>query len=513
MLTNTIELNTASKFILKSFLGPFILTFFIALFVLIMQWLWLYIDDMVGKGIETHYIIELFIYASAHFVPMALPLAILLSSLMTMGNLGEQYELVAFKAAGVSLMKVMQPLIVFVFFLSISAFLFSNYVLPVANLKMNSLFYDIREKKPAVDIKPGRFYNEIEGFSIRIKEKRKKGNNEVLYGLMLYDHRERNGNRIVTIADSGMMQITPDKLYAVMTLHNGSSYVEQMDKDPSKPTFPFYRRYFKNTQIVLDLSEFKMSRTDEDLFKDNYQMLNITQLSDAMDTINKQFERKKIMHLVGLKESMVYFNPSYLNDFLPKDTSQAKNITNDSSQYKLNNLAFDKYIDTLSFFDKGRIYSNAISLARTVANRTNLYIEEKAGMFNYYIQHEIEWHRKFTLSIACLILFFIGAPLGAIIRKGGLGMPVVMSVIFFIFFHILSISGEKMTKEVVLPSWQGMWIATIVFLPMGIFFTWKAASDSGLFSIDNYIESLKKVVHLMSPKNWRKKNESFTSNL
>lgn len=135
------------------------------------------------------------------------------------------------------------------------------------------------------------------------------------------------------------------------------------------------------------------------------------------------------------------------------------------------------------------------------------------GMFNYYIQHEIEWHRKFTLSIACLILFFIGAPLGAIIRKGGLGMPVVMSVIFFIFFHILSISGEKMTKEVVLPSWQGMWIATIVFLPMGIFFTWKAASDSGLFSIDNYIESLKKVVHLMSPKNWRKKNESFTSNL
>lgn len=476
-----------------------------------MQWLWLYIDDMVGKGVETHYIIELFIYASAHFVPMALPLAILLSSLMTMGNLGEQYELVAFKAAGTSLMKVMQPLIVFVTFLSILAFLFSNYILPVANLKMNSLFYDIREKKPAVDIKPGRFYNEIDGFSIRIKEKKKKGNNEVLYGLMLYDHRSRDGNRIVTIADSGMMQITPDKLYAVMTLHSGSAYIEEPNKDPSKPTFPFYRRYFKHTQIILDLSEFKMTRTDEDLFKDNYQMLNISQLNDAMDTINKQFERKKILHLLGLKESMVLYNPNYLTEYYNTDSTK-KNSQNDTLKYRYNQLTFDKYIDTISYFDKGRIYSNAISLARTAANRTNLYIEEKSGMFNYYIQHEIEWHRKFTLSIACLILFFIGAPLGAIIRKGGLGMPVVMSVIFFIFFHILSISGEKMTKEIVLPSWQGMWIATVVFLPMGIFFTWKAATDSGLFSIDSYLENIKKIFSFLNPNKRYKKNATATDN-
>ncbi len=505
-------LKTSSKFVLTSFFGPFILTFFIALFVLIMQWLWLYIDDLVGKGVEGHYIVELFIYASAHFVPMALPLAILLSSLMTLGNLGEKYELVAFKAAGASLMYVLRPLIVLVCIISVSAFLFSNYILPVANLKMNSLFYDIREKKPAVDIKPGRFYNEIEGFSIRVKEKRKKRNNEILYGLMIYDHRERNGNRLVTIADSGLMQLTPDKLYAVMTLYSGSTYVEEKDTDPSRPKYPFYQRHFEKTQLILDLSEFKMTRTDEEMFKDNYQMLTIAQLSAAMDTIQMQLWKKRKNHLSGLKESMVLYNPLIWKDYYTNDTiSFSTHSQSDSLIY--NHLTFTQYLDTLSLLDQGRAYSTAISLSRTAANRINLFLEERSGNFNYYIQHEIEWHRKFTLSIACLILFFIGAPLGAIIRKGGLGMPVVMSVIFFIFYHILSITGEKMTKEAVLPSWQGMWLATLVFLPMGIFFTWMAATDSGLFSAEKYIEAIKKVVTYLNPLNWRGKHAHTSSNI
>lgn len=466
-------MKIADKYILKQYLGPFILTFFIALFVLIMQWLWLYIDDLVGKGIEWYYIAELFIYASAHFVPMALPLAVLLSGLMTMGNLGENYELVAFKAAGISLMQVLRPLMAFAFLLSIFAFLFSNYILPVANLKMNTLFYDIREQKPAVDIKPGVFYNQIEGYVIKVNKKEKKQGKEILKEIMIYDHTQKQGNTTVVIADSGEMFITPDKMYAIMTLYHGCAYHEDFNPRDEDGLLPFYKRCFDENKIYFDLSEFKLNRSDEEIFKDHYQMMNLQQLQNEIDTF----------YLQKQKQIEDYHN-QFIHLFTPPvvESENQRRKTKDTLQ-----LALDTFLSKLTPREKLILFNALTGQIRAAENRAMVLGEIQAMTDQNIRNYTIEIHRKFTLSAACIILFFIGAPLGSIIRKGGLGVPLVVSVILFIFYHIISISGEKMAKEGVIDPALGMWLPIAVYLPLGIFFTIKATTDSSLFVIEQYI--------------------------
>ena len=427
-----------------------------------MQFLWKYVDDLVGKGLEWYLIAELLLYASANLVPMALPLSILLSSIMTFGTLGENYELVAIKSAGISLQRAMKPLLVVTLFLSFTAFYFSNNIWPIANLKFASLLHDISKKKPALDFKEGIFYKDIDDFVIRVGKKDQK--NDILYDISIYDHTAKEGNRKVIRAEEGTMKMSTDDTKLILTLKNGFSYNEV-----KKSTSPLFRSEFEKEVIYLDVSGFQMNRSDEGLFKNNYKMLNIVQLDEAIDTIKFETELGIIRMGKKVKEGISLFK-----DTLNKNLNLAKA---DSSFINL--LSYNKGI-------QNQIYQGAINALRrhkTYITTLSRYVESNDKLID---RHQIEWHRKFTLSIACIILFFIGAPLGAIIRKGGLGMPVIISVLFFLVFHVLSITGEKLVKESGINPASGMWMATVILIPIGAFLTYKSTTDSAIFDADGY---------------------------
>ncbi len=443
-----------------------------------MQFVWKYIDDMVGKGLEWTVIAELLIYVSASLVPMALPLAILLSSIMTMGNLGEHYELVAFKSAGISLKRVLRPLAITVFFLSILAFVFSNYWLPVANLKSKSLLYDVKEQKPTMDIRPGIFSSELDDYTIRVKDKKTIDEVEHLYDVLIYDHSNGKGNRSVITAEEGIMTVTEDKHYIELRLFNGESYDED-EKGARNRTYPLARSKFKENLIRFDLSQFALNRTDEDLFKSNFKMLNLEQLDKAIDTLTKLRDKHVKTVRSGLKNT--YFHFAKINQDNYRQVP-FKRIIN-----------FDQFLDSLSITHQKQVYVTAANLSRNAKSRLSTINEDLYNRNKYINYHKIYWHQKLTLSFACIVLFLIGAPLGAIIRKGGLGMPIVISVVFFLIFHILSITGEKMSKEGAIPVVQGMWMASVILLPIGLFFTYKATSDSNLLQLENYGNFFKKL--------------------
>ncbi|MCC7332179.1 MAG: LptF/LptG family permease [Flavobacteriales bacterium] len=471
-------MKKANIFILKSFIGPFIMTFFIALFVLLMQFIWLYIDDMLGKGLEWYVIAELLVFASANLVPLALPLAILLASLMTFGNLGEHFELVAFKAAGISLQNVMKPLIILVSIISIGAFFFANNIIPVANLKFYSLLHDIRTQKPAFNILPDVFYNEIDGYVIRIKEKVPREDGDLLKKIMIYNHSEDNGNRHLTVADSGIMQISKDKTYFLVKLFHGVDYQEKFERKVDK-VYPFSRFYFDEYEMRIDMSGFKLSRTDEELFKEDYRMLNLRQLSERTDTLNKYNSTRSREFYEGI-----------MNSYIINDTNISKTLKLIPSDTK---LTLEQVLSRIPKNQYDQLFNIALNDARTNKGRASAVLVEMDYYSESLLNLNVEWHRKFTFSLACLIMFFIGAPLGAIVRKGGLGMPVVISVVFFLLFWILSIMGEKMAKEEVIEVYQGMWISTFVLFPLGFFFTYKATTDSAMFNTDSYIKFFKKL--------------------
>jgi lipopolysaccharide export system permease protein len=441
------------RFILKSYLGPLVMTFFISLFILLMQFLWKYIDDLVGKGLEWYIIVKLLFYASSTFVPLALPLSILLSSLMMFGNLGEHYELVSIKAAGISLSRIMRPLIIVSIFISALAFYFSNVILPIANLKFLSLLYDVREKKLAFNLKEGVFYNGIEGFVIRVEKKEQDGN--TIRSVMVYDHTKRQGNVSLTTAEWGKMELSPDKRFLVFRLYNGTNYEE-----------------------MFDLSAFQLTRTDESLFKKNYEMQNVHQLSLSIDSITRQLEEER------KGNEKIYMN----NLQFYASVDKAK-VAPAISQAKFN--------PSVIFNFKARDRYNVLETARNAAKaaKQNLDASQDALEVKSKLiyKHQIVYHKKFSFSIACFLLFFIGAPLGAIIRKGGLGMPAVVSTLFFILFWVISFVGEKYAAEGVVTPWQGIWFSSAVLMPIGIFLTIKATNDASLLDIDAWIRFFNKL--------------------
>jgi lipopolysaccharide export system permease protein len=472
-----------NKLILISYIPPFFATFFIALFILLMQFVFKYIDDLVGKGLPWYTIGLLMFYASASLVPMALPLAILLSSIMTFGNFSEQFELVASKAAGVSLQKLMRPLILFSIGISFSAFLFSNYILPIANLKFGRLLYDITHQKPALSIKPGIFYRGIDGYVIKVGNK--DNSTDTLGNLMIYDHTAMQGNIKLITATKGLMKMSEDTTVMLAYLYNGNSFEEVQD---AKDNFhPFMRTHYEREIMRFDLESFKMVRTNENLFKDNYQMLNVKQLTVYSDSLKKMLANRK-------KDFSVSMVPmySFKRDTLPDSISKAITLHFD----------LDKpiFIDNFSKQDQSRIFDNALNLARNGKAYTDNIVKEIDGRQKLIARHEIEWHRKFTLSFACLLLFFIGAPLGAIIRKGGLGLPVIFSVLIFITYHIITITGEKFAREGVTPAYKGMWISSIILLPLGIFLTYKATTDSAIFDRDRYFKFFSNIIGIFRKK-------------
>ncbi len=478
--------RTLNKYIVMSYIGPFLMTFFIAVFVLFMQFLWKYVDDLIGKGLDTSTLTELFFYAALTTFPLALPLAILLSSLMTFGNMGEQFELVALKSAGMSLQKIMLPLIVVAMLTSIGAFLFSNNVLPFANLKMKNLIYDIQQKKPALNIKEGVFYNGIDGYTLRLEKKDKDGVN--CSGVMIYDHTQGLGNNKVSIAESGKLQLTADKQYLSVILYNGINYEEMAD--PKKgDKFSLVRSKFKEQSVLFDLSGFKMARTDEDLFKSNYSMLTISQIKQLIDSIEITKDLRKLE-----------FEKNFSTMLSESNVQKNRQVEKKSDSIQITKFGMPQLANTNPESAKAQLSSEqfkTLDMALNIARSKKYYIESNISEMESYerpiIAMNVEWHEKFSLSLSCLILFFVGAPLGAIIRKGGLGMPVVVSVVIFILFFVISIIGKKLSQDGGLPPYIGMWLATFVTIPIGIFLTSKATSDSAIFDSEAYLNFFKKI--------------------
>lgn len=443
------------------------------MFVLLMQFLWRYVEDFVGKGLSLGVILEILLYASSSLVPMALPLAILLSSIMVFGNLAEHNELMAMKSAGVSLLRMMQPLIIIVVIISAFAFYFTNKTLPRSNLKMRSLLYDISNKPPEIVIPTGVFYNELPGYSIKID--RRDRDTKMLHGLLIYDHTANKGCNSVTIAEKGFMYYVNEHQYIIFHLYNGAMYEEEIIKNPSyRTSFPLRRHTFEEQKLVFDLTGFGLKRSDENLFKSHYQTLGIKELAVVIDSIQLKIDEQT----AALKNNLVASN------FFRRLTQ-----TNDSimSTYKSTNQSIDTLLNRFNRSLKQLTINSAISFARN----TQSYIqsEDRAikSRTEWKIKHGMEWHRKYTMSIACVVLFFIGAPLGAIIRKGGIGMPVVVSVVLFIIYYVIGMVGDKLAEQSQVSIWFGMWLATLIFVPVGIFLTTRALRDRVIINIDPYI--------------------------
>lgn len=511
-------------FILKSFIGPLIATFFVSLFILLMQFLWRYIDDLAGKGLEWTIIAELIIYASARLIPMALPLAILLSSIMTFGNLGENFELTAVKSAGISLQRFMKPLIFLTFFISIGAFYYSDYIIPYTNLKTGALIYSVKNQRPELQIKEGVFYNGIDGISIKIAEKNYKTN--LLKNIMVYDHGDNKDNKKVTIADSGYMRMTSDEKHLIFTLYNGHTYEEfdeKRKKRPQEKEYPHQTQKFEKQVITFELTGLDFSRTDEELFKNNFQMFNLSQLEYAEDSLKEVLDTRVKNFSKSLTKTE-YFKREHamLKEYskdknkkikertlkkkknrekepvaIEKNTTTEKVSKKDSSQFYFSS---DSIYHSLNNTDKDHALQYALNYARSAHNN----ISNNKKQFNHRAErirrHQIEWHRKFSLSFACLVFFFIGAPFGAIVRKGGFGTPVVVSVLFFILYYIISITGEKFAREGVVPAYIGMWLSSFILMPLGVFLTYKATTDSVILNSDTYLLFFKRIFKRFSKK-------------
>ena len=476
------ELKKLNIYIIKQYIGTFIFTFVIAIFILLMNFLWTWVDELIGKGVEFSVMFKLLFYTSVTFVPMALPLAILLSSLMCFGNLGEYYELVAMKASGISTWKVMRPLLYFSITMSILGFFFSNNVMPVANLRMQSQLYDVTHKKMTLEIPEGVFYRGLDKYVIKVAKKSKDDN--WMYDIMIYDHTDGKGNVKVTVADSGYLAMTPSQREMIFTLYDGYNYSEMIDDKDYRTRRPFQKMLFKRQMVIFDMSQFDMTHMNEDAFKKHQTMLNIKQLNVAIDSLNVAYDEKVDRNNEALINRFQYLNLNKEN-FARADSKlkkkQGNAMVNDSIEVfnwpLLSNLPEKEQQPVLSM-----AITNTSNMKENISININNMKRDRINIK----KHEQVLNQKFTLSVACLLFFFIGAPLGAIIRKGGLGMPVVTSVVFFVIYYVITIIGERVAVNGDMSVFLGAWISSIVLFPVGIFLTFKATTDSALLDAESW---------------------------
>ena len=479
--------------VIKSFVGPLILTFFFVIFILLMQFLWKYIDDLIGKGLEFQIIAEFLLYTSTTLVPLAIPLAVLLASLMTFGNLAENLELLALKSSGISLLRIMNPVIILTALIAVGAFFFSNNVLPYSNLKMRSMLYDIQQQRPELTIKPGVFDNNLEGYSIRIGDRDSKSN--LLKDILIFDHTDNQGNTSVTIADSGYMRMSADEKHLLLTLYNGKSYVElQKQKKESKhiKSYPLRRDQFDQQEMVIEMTGFGLNRTDETLFRNSYSMMNLEQLNHFDDSLTielndilERFRSSMDKSLVGKSKDIMIKTQGFIPDSLETDKK--------AGVLKIQPVCVDTLLACLNKLERRKAITQAINFARSNKSITTSNVGTTEWKVERLRRYQNEIHRKYAYSILCLIFFFIGAPLGAIIRKGGLGMPVIVSVLLFLTYYVISMVGEKFSREGMVPPSIGMWISTFILAPVSIWLTQKAVKDSVILNIDTYFTWFKKL--------------------
>lgn len=514
---------------LQTFLPLFFMTFGICLFIVLMQFLWRYIDDMVGKGLGIGVLGEMFFYAALFLVPMALPLAILLASLMTFGNLGERLELLAMKSAGVSLVHIMRPLIVTLCLVSVGAFYFQNNVMPVVQVKLYTLLYSMRQKSPELDIPEGVFYKEITGFNVYVKKK--DNQTGLLKDLMIYDYSEGFNNARVIVADSGRLKTSEDKLFLVLSLFNGESFENlksQTGTAQTKVAVPYRRESFSTKDILIEFDA-NFTRTDESFMQNQYMGKNLRDLQASIDSMTVRLDSIKQINARGIydlsyRKSLNKRRPdpeSEKRRARPSDEARTEGDAGHPTAAEKKEatgsrgtnapatghardsrpsdppaivMNFDSLYQAQPPSGKAALLTRAKSSVESI--RTDYYFRAATvGDEAYKVRrHLTEWHKKFTLSFACLVFFFIGAPLGAIIRKGGLGMPVIISVILFIFYYIVDNIGFKMARDGIWEAWEGMWLSSVVLAPLGIFLTYKAVNDSVILNADTYLNALKNLI-------------------
>jgi len=460
--------------VLRSYMGPLVLTFFVAEFILLLQFVWLYIDELIGKGLAWTIIAELFFYVSWTTVPIALPLSILISSVMTFGNFGEHYELVAIKSSGISFLKTIRSLILTSVIISILAFFFSNNALPYVELKKKTVLYDIRHKKLSFNIKEGEFYHDIDGYAIRVDKKDGKN----LYNILIYDHTNGVGATKMTVAEKGTMRVTNEGNTVVLVLENGWNYEEGASgtKSGNPHVRPLQRIYYESQIMHFDISGFEMSRTDEGLFKTNHTMLNLDQLNQAIDSLQERLDSRRDDFVASLQSSYASLYTSFPSEET-KDTIRHVSTSLLRTPFSLGGIEEKVSSKTIAV---------ALRNARNMKQSMEFYVNDLNDQEKTLRKHEVIRQEKFTLSFACLVLFFIGAPLGSIIRKGGLGFPLVIATLLFVIYHVINMLGKKYALVGEFPIWLGAWLSTLVLFPFGLFLTSKASNDSPLFDFDSW---------------------------
>lgn len=460
-------------FVLKSFLPLFAMTFFIVLFIVLMQFLWRYIDDLVGKGLSVGLLGELFFYAALSMVPMALPLAILLASLMTFGNMGEKSELTAIKAAGVPLIKTMSPLIVLISFVAVGAFFFQNDVLPRAQVKMWTLLFSARQKSPELEIPEGVFYDQIPGFNLYVKDK--DPDSGIMRGVMIYDVSRGGDNSTILMADSARLAFTKDMRYLYLHMWHGEEFENLREQRASDSNVPFRRESFDDKEILIPFDA-NFNRLDEGGMKNQYVGKNMAQLTQTLDSLTLRIDSiGRVSQRDFMRQALPVLAGNRNNE--PGAVVGAGETTD-----------FYSRLENMTPAERERLYSaamNSLQMRKSELEFRAMQIGDEKARFR---RHQIELIKKFTLSVACIIFLFIGAPLGAIIRKGGLGTPLVISVLLFLVYYIIDNTGYKLARDGHWIVWCGMWLSTFILLPLGIFVTYKAMNDSAVFNADLYRE-------------------------
>ncbi len=483
-----LRLKKLYGFMLQGFLPLFMMTFCICLFIVLMQFLWRFIDDLVGKGLEMSVVAELFFYAALTMVPMALPLSILLASLMLFGNLGERFELTAMKASGVSLLKSMRPLMVLICLVAVGAFFFQNDVLPKAQVKMWTLVFSVRQKSPELDIPEGVFYDQISGYSVFVKQKNRE--NGRLYDLMIYDVSQGFNNSSIILADSGKLSFTKDKRHLFLKLWQGEQFENLRDQQVASAGAPYRRESFSSKDIMIPFDA-SFTRMDDSTMRKQYVGKNIAELRQTIDSVKIRLDS------VGTTFGHSLQDVSYVgvDNFIRKPDGKGGVIKQPAPQVRLSKpVDVDAVFAGKSLADKQRYIAYAIDRARQMKNEYEFKSYTLAEDKKVITRHQIEMHKKFTLSIACLIFFFIGAPLGAIIRKGGIGVPIVISVLLFVVYYIIDTFGYKLARDGRVAVWEGIWASTVVLFPLGVFLTYKAVNDSAVFNPDAYLAFFRRIV-------------------
>lgn len=521
------------RLVISSFIPPFFVAFWIAIFVLVMQTLWVYLDDIAGKGLGLFLLVELLAYKSVSLIPLALPLGILIASVMVIGGLAEHYELSSIKSAGVPLLRTMRSLLFFGLLAASFSYYCSATLIPISNLKFGSRMWDIQRQKPALRLDEGTFNDDFDGYTIHIGKKKADGRG--IENILIYDQSEANQGRMMQIsAEKGEMYASSDGQYFIMELYNGHQYMESRPGGSSKKQYPFIRSNFEKWTKVFDLGEFNLKRTNEELFKQNRSMLGIKQLKIVADSLGVNIEERR----ESMEESFSnYFHPLAYPDTSREENSEAQEdalAARSPESYNGGNLQasvtinseeaeapvaprpfrknprpdnylrspvlpqvidkplseYDSFVETFEEKERVGLVGRAKSFSRSVFGQAEGAIRVIDGLEENRVKHIYDLHTKYSMALVCIIFMLIGAPMGAIVRKGGFGLPILVSIVFFIVFVVLTIFCRKIAESLILPAALAAWMPSIVLFPIGLYLTKKAMDDSRFDGISTFFKKI-----------------------